>query len=210
MIGIINYGLGNLFAFKNAYKLLGYDSEIINNSSEVDSCSHLILPGVGSFDYAMNKFKNSKLYESVYTSVIDKKRPILGVCVGMQIMFEESEEGTSKGLSWIPGKVSRFPQNLANDSYKALPHIGWNNVILEGENVLTKGINKEEFYFLHSYICKPKNKSLSKAYTNYGINFTSIINLDNIYGTQFHPEKSHSSGLKLLSNFFSINNNDKV
>ena len=206
MIGILNYGLGNLFAFKNAYKLLGIECEIINNSSQVDFCSHLILPGVGSFDYAINNFKNSKLYDSVQVAVIEYKRPILGVCVGMQMLFDKSEEGVSKGLSWIPGVVSKFPKNKNNLSNRPFPHIGWNKTFLSEENILTKGINEEEFYFLHSFICIPEDKSLSKAYTKYGIDFTSIVNAGNIYGTQFHPEKSHSSGLKVLSNFYSANN----
>jgi len=204
MIGIVDYGLGNLSAFKNAYNFLGIPCEIISNLSEVKNCSHLILPGVGSFDYAMKCFINCKLFDAVNKAVIDERKPILGVCVGMQMMFDSSEEGIYKGLSWIPGIVSKFPKATNSSISYPLPHIGWNTVILTNKNKLIDGVSNKEFYFLHSYNCIPNHTNASIAKTNYGIDFTSVVNIDNIYGTQFHPEKSHTAGLKVLSNFYSV------
>ena len=206
MIGILNYGLGNITAFQNAYKILGIPCEIISDSLKISCCSHLILPGVGSFDYAMKRFKNSKLFDPVNKAVIEERKPILGVCVGMQMMFDSSDEGLSKGLSWIPGVVSKFSKDTNCSISYPIPHIGWNKVILKSQNKFIEGINNEEFYFLHSFTCVPNNKNTCLAMTKYGIDFTSIVKLNNIYGTQFHPEKSHSAGLRILSNFYNISN----
>ena len=203
MIGIINYGLGNLLAFKNSFEILGKPSKILNHPLEVEKCSHLILPGVGSFDFAIERLQNSKIFRSVEKAVFEEKKPILGVCSGMQIMFEKSEEGIKNGLGWIDGEVVKFSDDILERNNLPIPHIGWNKIQPRGLNKVFAVDIEDEFYFLHSFYCLT-NQTNILATSFYGLEFASIVRKDNIYGTQFHPEKSQNVGLELLSNFADI------
>ena len=202
-VGIINYGLGNISAFKFAFKKLNCEVIIAEKPNDIHNCSHLILPAVGSFDYAISLIKKSKLLNALTEDVFINKKPIMGICVGMQILFDSSEEGELKGLGWIKGKVKKFDINTFKKIN--LPHMGWNNIDENKlNNKLCFNLNNEEFYFLHSYHCVPEDKDIIVSTTEYGQKFCSAINSKNIFGCQFHPEKSHDSGLKIFSNFLKI------
>lgn len=196
MIAIIDYGLGNIKAFLNIYKSLNIDAAIVKESQQLKEAKKIILPGVGAFDWAMQRLNSSGLRDTLDQMVLDKKTPVLGVCVGMQMMFCESEEGSEKGLSWINGHVEKF-----QDQELRLPQMGWNSVAPTHSKTLFKEIEDPQFYFLHSFLCVPHDTGHTLSTTTYGHTFTSAINNGNIYGTQFHPEKSHHWGVKLLKNF---------
>jgi imidazole glycerol-phosphate synthase subunit HisH len=197
LISIIDYGLGNIFAFANIFKDLNYDYKIVTSYKELDGTDKIILPGVGAFDWAISYLNKSGMREALDELVLGKKKQVLGVCVGMQMMSESSEEGQSNGLGWIKGSVKKFKQN----NKSLIPHIGWNTVQLENSNELLLGINNPQFYFLHSYFISPFYPKNITGTTDYNEVFVSMIQNDTIYGTQFHPEKSHSWGIKLLDNF---------
>lgn len=198
MVGIIDYGVGNLAAIKNMLKYLGEESVITNNPHEIDQCSKLILPGVGRFDYGMNEINKSGLKEILDYAALKDKKPILGICLGMQLMLEYSEEGNCEGLGWIKGTVNRFPE----DMNICVPHMGWNNICVKIDNGITNGLNEtDRFYFVHSYYACPDSPLNIMLETDYGVSFASGICDGNICGVQFHPEKSHKYGMKLLKNF---------
>ena len=197
MISIIDYGLGNVRAFSNIFKMLNIKHEITANFDAIEKSSKLILPGVGSFDWAMHKLTSSGLKELLDKIVVEKKIPILGICVGMQLMANESDEGELKGLGWIEGKVKKLS---SNKKIEILPHMGWNYVEIEKNN-LFKGIEDPNFYFLHSYFFDPDSQNVVLGKTSYGEKFASIVNKENIFGIQFHPEKSHDNGICILKNF---------
>ncbi len=205
LIGIIDYGLGNVRAFENIYLGLNIDVCVISNPSQLDpSISKLILPGVGAFDWAMNTFSSSGLRESVENSVMNMGCPILGVCVGMQMLCNSSEEGSEEGLGWVDAEVRRFRPNRASDRFD-LPHMGWNDVEVATDSELFKFVdNCPKYYFLHTYYVQLASSKNSIATTTYGESFTSALRLNNIYGTQFHPEKSHHWGIQLLKGFAEI------
>ena len=189
MIGILDYGLGNVLAFENIYKSLNIQVKIIKFGKEISSCNKLILPGVGSFDHAIELLNKSGMLDEINHAVLIKKIPILGVCIGMQILANNSMEGVSKGLGWIDGEVVSF-ESIGIDKNLKLPQIGWNNVEEINQNKLFEGIDGDKrFYFLHSFFYKCFDDSNSIAITNYGLKFTSAICKNNIYGVQFHPEK---------------------
>jgi len=203
MIGILDYGLGNVMAFSNIYKRLNIPACIITDANKIDSMEKLILPGVGSFDWAIERLNSSSMRDALEESVLEKKTPILGVCVGMQMMATGSDEGSTNGLGWIDARVKHFSK-LSNISLD-LPHMGWNDVETHHEHPLFKNLQKEAiFYFLHSYYFQENNKSQILATSNYGGIYTSCVFKDNIYGVQFHPEKSHQWGIQLLKNFSEI------
>ena len=197
MISIIDYGLGNVKAFSNIYKSLDIQHKIIKKIDDLHNSSKIILPGVGSFDWAIKKLEDSGFKEILNDLVLNKKIPFLGICVGMQLISDRSEEGSLNGLGWIKGKVKKIP---LDDNSIIVPHMGWNNVELE-KNILFKGIDNPNFYFLHSYFFDPLNTDSIIGTTYYGKRFASIINTDNIFGIQFHPEKSHENGIRILKNF---------
>ena len=203
MITIINYGLGNVHAFVNAYKFMGVDTVIANDPSILSKSSRIILPGVGSYDHAIEKLNSSGMRDKLEYMVINKQIPLLGICVGMQILGEFSDEGDQRGLGWINGCVKKIDdKNLAKPK---LPHMGWNFVNLKRDNSLTGNLdNFSKFYFLHSYYFEANNENDIITTTTYGKEFTSALNKDNIYGVQFHPEKSHDNGLQILKNFLKI------
>ena len=204
LVGIINYGLGNTSAFKYAFKKLNCEVNIISNPDDINLCSHLILPGVGAFDYAIELLKSSRMLEVLNKNVLSDKKPILGVCVGMQIFFEKSEEGHKSGLGWIKGNVKKLPSSNRNTI--KLPHMGWNSLKnINKRNKLCFNLEHDEFYFLHSYHCVPEDENLIISSTEYGESFCSSIQFENIIGCQFHPEKSHDAGLNIFSNFLRMN-----
>ncbi len=201
MIGIINYGLGNIHSFINSFKVLGIPAISINNRDELKRIDRIILPGVGSFDSAIRKFNNSGLRDDIEDLIFNKNLPIMGVCIGMQIMANSSSEGNLNGLGWIDGEV----EIIENTNNLILPHMGWNEIKLEKfSSKLLLNLKSKRFYFLHSYHFVPNKKSNKIAYVNYGKDILAAISKDNIYGCQFHPEKSHSAGLKVLENFSSL------
>jgi len=201
MITIIDYGVGNIFAFQNVYKRLNIPTKIAKSSQDLIDAEKLVLPGVGSFDYAMNQLNISGMREKLDELVLVKKIPVIGICVGMQIMGNRSDEGKLEGLNWIDSEILKFDERLINQRTK-LPHMGWNDVIPVKNHPLFIGLEEEAiFYFLHSYYFKCNNPEESIAVSDYGISFSSAVNRENIFGIQFHPEKSHQFGEKLLHNF---------
>jgi glutamine amidotransferase len=203
MITIINYGLGNLSAFVNVYKRLNIDVQLASTVSDLKKASKLILPGVGTFDQAMNKLNLSGLRNDLDELVIKKKIPIIGICVGMQIMGLKSDEGVLPGLGWIKGKVNRL---FFNNKNLPLPHMGWNDIKIKKKSPLIDNLdNYKKFYFLHSYYFQCQNLDDVIANINYGFDFPCIINHENIFGIQCHPEKSHYNGMNLLKNFAELN-----
>lgn len=201
-IGIINYGVGNIASIQNMLKKSGINSEIFSEPGEIDNYDKLILPGVGAFDYAMNQLIHNSWIMPLNHFVVEKKKPILGICLGMQLMCNRSEEGQVAGLSWINAEVKKF--NTDNSFSFKVPHMGWNSVKVENTNsILFESLNDlNKFYFVHSYFieCFEKKDILSRT-IYIDIDFISSFNKENIFGVQFHPEKSHIYGQKLLSNF---------
>ena len=197
MIAIIDYGLGNVRAFYNIYRSLGISASIVRNVDELCEADRVILPGVGSFDWAIGKLKKSGMVDALNKLVLQDNVPVLGVCVGLQIMARSSAEGSSSGLCWLDADVV----SLEKDELIPLPHMGWNEVKLKLRCPLFEGISDKSFYFLHSYYIRPKDTACISSVTKYKNDFPSSISRDNIYATQFHPEKSHQSGVQLLKNF---------
>ena len=204
MITIIDYGVGNVFAFQNVFKRLSIPSKIAKCENDLMGSSKLILPGVGHFDYAMSQLNNSGMRDRLDELVLKEKIPVIGICVGMQMMAIKSDEGSLNGLCWIDAHVKKFEETTINHHTK-LPHMGWNDVKPNENHPLFKGLEQEAiFYFLHSFYFKCSNEENSISKTDYGINFSSSVQHDNIYGIQFHPEKSHSYGESLLKNFANL------
>lgn len=201
MIAIIDYGLGNIQAFVNVYNRVGIPVTVAKTADELHRASKLILPGVGAFDHAMNLLDASGMRQALDHLVLEEKMPILGICVGMQILAEKSEEGKLAGLGWIPGQVRAF-KSVPGAAALPLPHMGWNDVQVTCENGLFKGLEEESrFYFLHSYFFECAEPDAAIATASYGIDYSCAVRSDNVYGVQFHPEKSHHFGTNLLKNF---------
>ena len=200
MIVIINYGLGNINAIYTVYKNLNIPVKIASNPSDLKNSEKLILPGVGAFDYAMEKLDKSGMRDTLNDLILNGEKNILGICVGMQMLTKSSEEGVLPGLGWLDAEVKKFNQNI--DYKLSIPHMGWNNITPKKENPLLAGFsNSSYFYFLHSYYFEANDDTNIVSTTKYGNDFVSTINNKNIYGVQFHPEKSHQSGIQLLKNF---------
>ena len=197
MITIVDYGLGNLSAVANVYRRLSADFQISSDPTQISRSSKLILPGVGAFDHSMMQLKKSGLSPALEDAVLQRKVPILGICVGMQMLVNSSDEGSMSGLGWITGKVKKFDSTVV----PLLPHMGWNNIEVL-DNRLFHGCEKNpSFYFLHSYYVECAEVSHVIANASYIMKFACAINKDNIYGVQFHPEKSHRNGIQLLKSF---------
>jgi glutamine amidotransferase len=204
MIKIIDYGLGNIQAFVNLYKRLNIPAAVARNADELEGAERLILPGVGSFDYAMKLLQLSGMRELLDNLVLNRNIPVLGVCVGMQIMAARSEEGVLPGLGWIQASVRQLYGTEGNSELK-LPHMGWNDVAPLDSSGLFAGLDREaRFYFLHSYYFDCESLETVLAETDYGLRFACAVRLRNIYGVQFHPEKSHQFGVRLLKNFAEV------
>ena len=199
LIAIVNYKAGNPNSVKNMLKRLGQKDVVITSSfQDINNCDKIILPGVGSFDYCISQLENLNLIEVLNQNVLIDKKPILGICMGMQLMSNKSAEGEKNGLGWIKGNVIQFSAKIE----LPVPHMGW-NTIESGVNTRFSKLNfaNSKYYFAHSYYFHCEDLHNIVAYTKYGEKFPSIINKDNIYGVQFHPEKSHKWGLELFKIF---------
>jgi len=201
MIHIIDYGSGNLGSIVNMINFLGGEAILTNDPNEIENAEKLILPGVGHFDHGMNKLIKSNLIPILNDKVLNKNTPILGICLGAQMMCEKSEEGDVPGLGWFNADVKKFDSNLGI----RIPHMGWNYVEAKKNTTLSK-VNDEEqrFYFVHSYYMNAHDQEDVLFETNYGRNFASGLNKNNIYACQFHPEKSHKYGISLMKKFLSL------
>jgi glutamine amidotransferase len=200
MIVIIDYNVGNIGSILNMLKKIGVQGDITSDISKIESADKIILPGVGSFDTGMENLKNLGLLEVLNKKVLVQKTPVLGICLGMQLLTKGSEEGSLPGLGWIDGCVKRFALDAFPDL--KVPHMGWDYVSVKKESLLFKDMYEEpKFYFVHSYYVSPTNASDVLTTTNYGLEFCSSLENGNIFGAQFHPEKSHKYGMKLLKNF---------
>lgn len=201
MITIVDYGLGNIQAFANIYKRLDVSVKFAKTSRDLEDASHIILPGVGAFDWAMARLDASGMRTTLDRLVLDDRKHVLGVCVGMQMMARSSDEGRLAGLGWFDAKVKRFDESHIH-SRTHLPHMGWNDVHPLTTNDLFKELGEgARFYFLHSYYFAPEDPAEVLAQTDYGDRFACAVRRGNIYGAQFHPEKSHHWGVQLLKNF---------
>jgi len=200
MIAIIDYGVGNLASIKNMIKKAGFESVLAADLDSVEKADKIILPGIGAFDHCMKQFNDSGLRPLVTKKVKEQKIPLLGICVGLQMLMESSEEGTEPGLGWVAGRTVKFKkESLGN---LKIPHMGWTDVQVARQTSLTEGLGDQpRFYFVHSYYVQPEDKSDIMLTASYGYEFTAAVNRENIYGAQFHPEKSHKFGMKLLENF---------
>lgn len=204
MITIIDYGSGNIRAIGNIYDKLNVGYKIAKTPEEVIGAEKIFLPGVGAFDETISKLDQTGFREILDIEVLQKKVPIIGICVGMQILAESSEEGKLSGLGYIKGKVRKMDASLLNQKPK-LPHLGWNSIEIARPSALLKNLDSElGFYFLHSYYFECENQEDILTTTTYGQSFASAINHDNVYGIQFHPEKSHHNGINLLHNFATL------
>jgi len=204
MISIVDYNIGNLGSVKNMISKIGFESQICNSQKDIRNAQKLILPGVGSFDACMHNLKRSGLIQAIEERVLVDKIPILGICVGMQLFTHGSDEGESEGLSWLDGKCQKFKFDNVNENLK-IPHMGWNSVATNNHNSLFKEMEEDaRFYFAHSFHVVLSDTKEILATSKYGYEFISAIQKENIYGVQFHPEKSLKHGMKLLSNFLNI------
>jgi glutamine amidotransferase len=201
VISIVDYGVGNIQAIANIYKRLNIPLRIARSAEDLAGAERLILPGVGAFDWAMGRLNKSGMRGALDDVVVSKGKPVLGICVGMQMLAKRSDEGALDGLGWIDGEVKKFDR--AGPSDRAyLPHMGWNDVEPRCQECLFKAIGATgRFYFLHSYYFAPKDQNMILGVTDYGGLFASCVRARNIYGVQFHPEKSHQWGIQLLKNF---------
>jgi glutamine amidotransferase len=200
MVTIIDYGMGNLGSIQNMFKRIGVPSEITGDKAKIRDAKKILLPGVGAFDAAMEKIEEARLKELLDIKVLEEKVPVLGICLGMQLLTKSSEEGKLPGLGWVDAQTIKFsfPENTS----LKVPHMGWNNVYSVHDSPLTADLPEEpRFYFVHSYYVQANNPRDVLTTTHYGQDFHSVIQHNNIFGAQFHPEKSHKFGMKLLENF---------
>jgi glutamine amidotransferase len=198
-VTLVNYGVGNIRAFANIYQRLNFSVEVATTPEQLVRAERIVLPGVGAFDWAMTRLNKSGLRDALDTLVLRQRVPVLGVCVGMQMMANFSEEGKLPGLGWIDADVVRFETDSIQDM--PLPHMGWNDVQPSATDTLFRGIELPRYYFLHSFFIMPKQQDCILGTTRYGSDFTSAVRNGHIFGTQFHPEKSHQWGIALLRNF---------
>jgi len=200
MVTIIDYGMGNLGSIQNMFKRIGTASEITGDKKRIASATKILLPGVGAFDAAMEKIAETNLLEILNKKALEDKVPVLGICLGMQLLTNGSEEGNLAGLGWIDGETIKF--NFAENSPLKVPHMGWNLIHPIKASPLTADLPPEpRFYFVHSYYVQAKNPDNVLSITHHGHGFHSVVQQQNIYGAQFHPEKSHKFGMQLLANF---------
>lgn len=204
MIHIVNYGLGNVQAFLNMYYRLGIEARLASTAEELAQAQRIILPGVGAFDRAIKLLDESGMRPVLERKVREEKVPLIGICVGMQMLADGSDEGELPGLSWIPGRVRSFASNPLS-AQLPLPHMGWNDVRPTKEAPIMRALEDgSRFYFLHSYYFECSDPSHCAATASYGDEFACVVASDNVIGVQFHPEKSHHWGTQLLKNFAEI------
>jgi glutamine amidotransferase len=199
MITIVDYGMGNLGSLVNMYKRIGVTVQVCDKPEEIARAKKLLLPGVGAFDAAMSRIAEIEgLIDVLNHKALIEKIPLLGICLGMQLLTDCSEEGQLRGLGYIPGKTIRF----STENGLKVPHMGWNHIKEVNPSILTERLPEEpRFYFVHSYYVQVTNPTHRVTKTHYELDFDSIIQRDNIFGAQFHPEKSHKFGMELLTNF---------
>ncbi|MBL7698522.1 MAG: imidazole glycerol phosphate synthase subunit HisH [Chitinophagaceae bacterium] len=203
MITIVDYGMGNLLSIQNMFKRIGVPSEITGDTERIKNAGKILLPGVGAFDAAMQKIREADLIHVLNRKVLEEKVPVLGICLGMQLLTKSSEEGVLPGLAWIDARTLKF--KFADGVKLKVPHMSWSSVESLRESPLTNDLPPEpRFYFVHSYHVVANNPADVLMTTVYGYPFHSVIQHDNIFGAQFHPEKSHKYGMKLLANFAAI------
>jgi glutamine amidotransferase len=201
MITVVDYGVGNLGSIQNMLKRIGVESQLTSDLDLIANASKLILPGVGAFDNAMSRINSNGLREILDKKALNERIPILGICLGMQLLTKGSEEGNIPGLGWIPANARKFPTGTG----LKVPHMGWNVVTPSTPSKMTQNFKEESrFYFVHSYYVTVEQSQNSILKTTYGIEFDAAIQNDNIYGAQFHPEKSHRFGMTLFQNFAEI------
>jgi imidazole glycerol-phosphate synthase subunit HisH len=200
VVVIIDYGVGNLASMKNMFRKIGVEALISSNPTQIEQADKLVLPGVGAFDTCASKLQESGLVDLVNYKVLVQKTPVLGVCVGMQLLTSGSEEGQLPGLNWIEGKIIRFQSEKMPVGSK-IPHMGWTDVTPVGNHLLFAGIQQPRFYFVHSYHPQLDDNSNVLVKAHYGYDFTAGMQKGHIMGVQFHPEKSHKFGMQLLDNF---------
>ena len=205
MIVIVDYGVGNLRSVYNKFKRIGHPAEISSDPSVISKADKIILPGVGHFKNGMNKLKEYGLIELLNQRVLTEKIPVLGICLGVQLFTKKSEEGNCDGLGGIDAETVRFTIPEADKTKFKVPHIGWNSVSVVKNSILFKNVDPSElFYFVHSYHLKCNNNEVTLGKSNYAYDFVSCIEQGNIFGTQFHPEKSQDAGIQLFENFVKI------
>ena len=203
MIVILAYNMGNVGSVLNMIKKIGYDAKITNNKEEILNAEKIIIPGVGSYNNGIENLKDLNLIDILNKKIMIDKIPVLGICLGMQLMAEGSEEGALSGLGWIKGKFVRFNNNLSNTL--KVPHMGWNFINIKKQSKILYNLPENpRFYFVHSYYALPENNEDILTTTNYGHEFVSSFEKDNIIGVQFHPEKSHKFGMSILKNFIEL------
>ena len=204
MLCVIDYGSGNISAIVNICKREHIEHKVVSNPKELDACSHFLLPGVGAFDPTIEILEKSGLLMALEEQVMELKKPVLGICVGMQLLADSSEEGQRPGLGWISGNIRKIDVNkIEKPPY--LPHMGWNSLSIERPSKLLTSIDSEiGFYFLHSYYFDASYESDVVARVDFAGNIPCVVNRGNVFGTQFHPEKSHANGIQLIKNFIEI------
>jgi glutamine amidotransferase len=203
MVAIIDYGIGNTGSICKMIEKLGFEAIVTKNETDIRNADSIILPGVGSFDNAAKKLRDTGLISTLSELALEQNKPFLGICLGMQLLFKCSEEGVDNGLGWIDGTVIKFDQSRMTS--EKIPHMGWNTVTCNAQSPLFKNLNSEiRFYFTHSFHVSSVKEAEIIGTTNYGYDFTCAVQRNNIYGVQFHPEKSHRFGLQLMHKFLKI------
>jgi glutamine amidotransferase len=204
LIAIVDYGLGNVHAIAHIYKRLDLPCRLAREARDLSQASHIVLPGVGAFDWAMARLNGSGMREALDEAVLNRHTPVLGICVGMQMLAHRSDEGSTAGLGWIDGEVKHLDPGPV-DAPRQLPHMGWNDVMpLDAQGLFAGFDESARFYFLHSYYFAPHDPADRLAESDYGAPFACAVRHGHVHGVQFHPEKSHAWGIQLLKNFASL------